>query len=304
MAPTAHLHVDRFWHLRWMAPSWVPPGSHTSPDTARHRYRPRSRMRAAWLTKRTGPDRTGPDLFLYLKERLRHEVLENGAPLVRLRQARRRVPADHEDDPQRVHVPPGRSQLRHLYGADAQSPHVHLREPRRGEAGGGPAADVGTADATCTLVHNVRAYDGRLACGSIHPYLLRHTTSGGLGTCAEDAKRFSASTSLDSPSARLCRRYLAVVSALLDDLGGHPVRRADESLALAHGVGQLRGHACGGMGRGRTGWPGRGQGQGLGRTRHGRGAVSRSPGALERHPADVRTDPDRAHRLTDPAETE
>ena len=36
---------------------------------------------------------------------------------------------------------------------------------------------------------------------------------------------------------------LAVVAALLDDLGRHPVRRADERVALGHGGRQLRGHA-------------------------------------------------------------
>lgn len=39
-----------------------------------------------------------------------------------------------------------------------------------------------------------------------------------------------------------CRADLAIVSALLNDLWSHPVRRADEGVALAHCVAQLSRH--------------------------------------------------------------
>lgn len=68
----------------------------------------------------------------HLVEALRHKVVKQLAPLPwLLLQAWRSFPDDHEDDTQRVHLPSGRRQLRHLYRTDAQRPHINLQQATR-----------------------------------------------------------------------------------------------------------------------------------------------------------------------------
>ena len=73
------------------------------------------------------PPKKPARLRTHLLQALCQEV-EGVTPSSRVSQARGWIPADHEDHAQRVHLPAGWRDLRHLDGRYAQRPNVNLDE--------------------------------------------------------------------------------------------------------------------------------------------------------------------------------